>query len=71
LLLEPQDYFGAWIANQKGNCNPHDFYPTPLHVVELMAQMNFAGMDWREARTKTVLANSNVYAPQQTSDFIN
>lgn len=54
LLLEPQDYFGGWIANQKGNWNPHAFYPTALHLVELMAQMNFAGMDWREARTKTV-----------------
>jgi hypothetical protein len=54
LLLEPQDYFGGWIANQKGNWNPHAFYPSPLSLVELMAQMNFAGMDWREARSKTV-----------------
>jgi hypothetical protein len=42
LLLEPHDYFGEWIANQKGKWNPRAFYPTPEHVVELMIQINFS-----------------------------
>lgn len=54
LLLEPHDHLGAWLANQKGNWNPHAFFPTPEHVIEMMVHMNFAGVDWREARLMTV-----------------
>ncbi len=54
LLLEPGDYFGKWIANQKGKCNPHAFFPTPEHVVELMVRINFIGVDWKDALSTTV-----------------
>jgi hypothetical protein len=54
LLLEPHDYCGEWIANQKGKWNPRAFFPTPENVVELMVQMNFTGIDWKEARSMTV-----------------
>jgi hypothetical protein len=54
LLLQPYDYFGAWLADQQGKWNPNAFYPTPHHVVELMVQMNFAGVDRQQARFMTV-----------------
>jgi hypothetical protein len=54
LLLKPYDYLGAWIADQKGKWNPNAFYPTPSHVVELMVEMNFTGVDPAEARNLTV-----------------
>jgi hypothetical protein len=54
LLLEPYDYLGAWIADQKGKWNPHAFFPTPHNVVEMMAQMNFADVDPLKARSLTV-----------------
>jgi hypothetical protein len=54
LLLRPHDYLGAWISEQKGKWNPHAFYPTPYTVVELMVQINFAGLAPKEARSLTV-----------------
>jgi hypothetical protein len=54
LLLEPYDYLGAWIADQKGKWNPHAFFPTPHHAVEMMAQMTFADVDPCKARSLTV-----------------
>jgi hypothetical protein len=54
LLFAPHDYFGEWIANQKGKWNPHAFFPTSEHVVQLMVEMNFAGLDPKTARSMTV-----------------
>lgn len=39
LLLQPHDYLGEWIADQKGKWNPHAFFPTPHCVVEMMMRM--------------------------------
>ncbi len=39
MLVTPHDYIGEWIAMQKGNWNPHAFYPTPHSVVECMVRM--------------------------------
>ncbi len=54
LLLKPYDYFGEWIALQKGKWNPHAFYPTPHEVVELMTAINFSGMQERVTRSEKV-----------------
>lgn len=42
MVLHPYDYFGEWIALQKGHWNPNAFYPTPHEVVELMVEINFS-----------------------------
>ncbi len=52
LLTNPYDYFGEWIAESRGNWNPHAFFPTPHTVTEMMVRMT---MDTGEdMRTKTV-----------------
>lgn len=55
LLLEPYDYIGHWISVHKGAWNPNAFFPTPMHVCHLMTQMNFTGIDWREARKQKTM----------------
>jgi hypothetical protein len=55
LLLKPYDYFGEWIANQRGKWNPHAFFPTPHTVVEFMTQMAFEAQSEGDLRTKTVM----------------
>ena len=52
LLIRPYDYFGEWIAMNKGRWNPHAFFPTPHTLAEAMVRMN---MDTGEdMRAKTV-----------------
>jgi hypothetical protein len=53
MLVKPHDYFGAWIALQKGNWNPRAFYPTPHGVVEMMVRVLLN--DEEDFRDKTVM----------------
>ena len=38
MLVAPYDYWGEWIALQRGEWNPNAFYPTPHSIVEFMVQ---------------------------------
>jgi hypothetical protein len=53
MLLAPHDYLGEWIAMQKGQWNPHAFYPTPHSVVECMVRVLLETDE--DLRAKTVM----------------
>jgi hypothetical protein len=53
-LLNPYDYLGEWIADQKGKWNPHAFFPTPHNVVEMMVRMTL-DLEGDDMRSKTVM----------------
>jgi N-6 DNA Methylase len=53
MLLKPHDYFGEWIALQKGNWNLRAFYPTPHSIVEMMVRMLMNPEE--DLREKTVM----------------
>lgn len=44
MIQYPHDYFGVILSEMKSNSrwsNPHAFFPTPHHVVEMMVRMQF------------------------------
>jgi hypothetical protein len=41
-LITPDDHLGNFLAEQKGKgWNPHAFYPTPMEVCQVMAQLTY------------------------------
>lgn len=51
MIRTPYDYLGEIMAEQKSGywSNPHAFFPTPHHVVELMTQITYSDQhDYRE-----------------------
>lgn len=52
-LTHPTDYLGQFLAETRGGgWNPNAFYPTPVHVCEMMARMTQSDQDWRTAKAR-------------------
>ncbi len=58
MIQFPHDYFGVILSEKKSNSrwsNPHAFFPTPHHVVEMMLRMQFDFDEEKDSRRLSVM----------------
>jgi N-6 DNA Methylase len=53
LMLYPADYWGDLLAESKHGQH-NGFYPTPMHIVQLMFRMQMQDLEAEDLRTKTI-----------------
>jgi hypothetical protein len=53
LMLYPADYWGDLLAESK-HVQHNGFYPTPMHIVQLMFRMQMQDLEAEDLRTKTI-----------------